>query len=110
MLPKFSSFLMGKRAKSPGPKPAVTEGNIRDLTEKSLRLDQLRLYSATQIDLSLVRTNIGKKPPSARTSAELAELGEWDGSARSALYLGVAGGSLVQSMGKPDGYGTPDGT
>src|SRR5258706_13539167 len=46
--------------------PAVTEDNVRDITEKSFRLDSLQLKSASTkagspIAFSFVITNVGKK-------------------------------------------------
>jgi len=48
------------------PEPAVAEDNVRDLSEKSIRLDGLRLDSAVTrtggpVGFSFVITNIGKK-------------------------------------------------
>ena len=61
--------LPGAEAANPSPvrrEPAVPEDNVRDLTEKSLRLDALRLDSAqnkagSPVGFSFVITNVGKK-------------------------------------------------
>jgi len=98
--------LPGAEAAYPSPvlrEPAVPEDNVRDLTEKSIRLDALRLDSAqnkagSPIGFSFVITNVGKKAlpiPEGELDNVIQCLYGWEAVSESAKATKVLPGTLL---------------